>query len=138
MNTLIGVCGGILAVCLLIPSLIIPRRKSGSFCLSFIAGYLIFMVIMSLWYFPGEKDAQEELFWLGPGLLTLPSSLLIMVLPAFSMGNKLVYLVVLGVGQYGLIGLLIDLIINRFGKNTANHTPDGIRHPADGPPKSSV
>ena len=120
-GNLIAIHGVILAASVIACSLLIPRLKSGSFCLSFIVGYVVFMVVMAMWYFPAEKDAQAELFWVGPGVLTLPASFLIMFLPAFSKGDKLFYLIVLGVVQYGLIGFIVDLIVNRVKRVTANN-----------------
>lgn len=92
------------------------RFNQKKYSLSLAISHLIFIIIMSAIYFPGEKDAQHQLFWILPGLLDLPISL---IYPLLSFGNMIVLAIVfatLGTVQYALIGWVVDLIISKNRK----------------------
>jgi hypothetical protein len=108
-----GIC---LAVLILISHLIIGRHSQRRFWKSFTVSHFLFVLVLSAIYFPGEKDAQHQLFWLIPTVLDLPFSFLF---PVLAMGNMIVLalaFVTLGTLQYTVIGWAIDLALTKQKK----------------------
>lgn len=92
------------------------RFNQKKLSLSFALSHLIFIIIMSAIYFPGEKDAQHQLFWILPAMFDLPISF---VYPLLSFGNMIILAIAfatLGTIQYAIIGWGIDLIISKNKK----------------------
>lgn len=92
---------------------LISRIIKKSFSISFAIAHFIFILLLSAIYFPGEKDAQHQLFWIIPAILNIPISF---IYPILSMGNMITLAVtfaVLGTVQYGIIGWLIDLLLSK-------------------------
>lgn len=71
-------------------------------------GHLLYIGIMSYIYFTGEKDAQHQLFWIVPGIIDLPISLLILILASGDMIILSILHATLGSFQYAAIGWCID------------------------------
>ena len=88
------------------------RFNQKKFSLIFALSHIIFILIMSAIYFPGEKDAQHQLFWIIPAIFDLPISLLYPLIP----GNIIILaftFATLGTIQYAIIGWIIDLIMSK-------------------------
>lgn len=105
-----------LAVFILISHLIIGRYSQRRFWKSFTISHLLFVLVLSVIYFPGEKDAQHQFFWFIPTILDLPSSFLF---PVLAMGNMIVLALAfatLGTLQYAIIGWGIDLALTKQKK----------------------
>lgn len=110
---LVIIAGIGLALLILIAHLIIGRYSQRRFWKSFAISHFLFVIVLSLIYFPGEKDAQHQLFWLIPTIIDLPSSFLF---PILAMGNMTVLALAfatLGTLQYAIIGWLIDLVLTK-------------------------
>lgn len=113
---LVIIAGIGLAVLILLTHLIIGRYSQRRFWKSFTISHLLFVLVLSVIYFPGEKDAQHQFFWLIPTILDLPSSLLF---PVLAMGNMIVLALAfttLGTFQYAIIGWVIDLALTKQKK----------------------
>jgi hypothetical protein len=105
-----------LAVLIAIVTYVLRRFNKQKFSLAFAIAHFIFILIMSAIYFPGEKDAQHQLFWILPAMFDLPLSF---IYPLLAFGNMVVLAIVfatLGTVQYALIGWCIDLIISKNRK----------------------
>jgi hypothetical protein len=110
---LLWIHAGGLSIFLGVSTLTLRRIQRYSFSTSFAIGYAVFIAIAALLYFPGPKDAQAELYWLIPGILTIPASLLLFIMkPGSAMGVAIV-LSILGTIQYWGIGLLIDWLMTK-------------------------
>jgi len=113
---LVIIAGIGLALLILIAHLIIGRYSQRRFWKSFTISHFLFVIVLSVIYFPGEKDAQHQLFWLIPTILDLPSSFLF---PILAMGNMTVLALAfatLGTLQYAIIGWLIDFVLTKSKK----------------------
>ena len=103
-----------LVLLLIISTLILRLLHQKRFSVSFCSAYLAFILIASCFYFPGEKDAQAELYWLIPGTLTIPVSLLLLPIGRLvGTEGMAILLAVFGTIQYWGIGLLIDRVIEK-------------------------
>lgn len=100
----------------LIVTFVLFRLNQKKFSLTFAISHLIFVVIMSAIYFPGEKDAQHQLFWLIPGVYDLPISLTYFYLGVGSMAHLAIAFATVGTFQYLIIGWTIDLIRSKNRK----------------------
>ena len=89
------------------------------FASSFGVAYFLFIIIAACLYFPGSKDAQSELYWLIPSMLTIPASLLLLVARPGSALGAAILLAILGTLQYWGIGLLIDWLLQK--RNMRDH-----------------
>ncbi len=115
------VAGFCLALLILFSHIIIGRYTQKRFWKSFTVSHLIFILVLSVIYFYGEKDAQHQFFWLIPAVLDLPSSFLF---PIFAMGNMIVLAIAfatLGTLQYAIIGWGIDLALTKPRKQLFPH-----------------
>lgn len=118
--TAIIITGVGLVVLTSIVSVILFRFKKKRFSYSFALSHLIFVAILSAIYFPSEKDAQHQLFWILPAFYDLPISL---VYPLLALGNMIFLSIIfatLGTVQYAIIGWGIDLF---FSKNKKELIP---------------
>ena len=107
-----------LALLIVITHLIIGRYTKRRFWKSFAIAHVIFMLIASLLYFPGEKDAQHQLFWLTPAALDFPFSLLMFVFTTNDLIISILILAMLGTLQYAIIGWLVDLALFKLNKSS--------------------
>ncbi len=106
---------GLIAI-IAIVTYLLSRFNRKKYSLSLAISHLIFIIIMSAIYFPGEKDAQHQLFWILPAIFDLPVSF---IYPLLAFGNMIVLAIIfatLGTVQYALIGWCIDLIISKNKK----------------------
>lgn len=113
---LVIIAGIGLAILILIAHLIMGRYFQRRFWKSFTISHFLFVLILSVIYFPGEKDAQHQLFWLIPTVLDLPSSFLF---PVLAMGNMIVLALAfatIGTLQYAIIGWVIDIALTKQKK----------------------
>jgi hypothetical protein len=96
--------------------LLLFRFSRKKFSLAFALSHIIFILIMAAIYFPGEKDAQHQLFWILPSIFDLPISL---IYPLVAFGNMIMLaaaFATLGTIQYAIIGWVIDLIMSKNRK----------------------
>ncbi|MDN5566155.1 MAG: hypothetical protein L0G25_05075 [Psychrobacter sp.] len=107
-----------LALLILVTHLITGRYFQRRFWKSFAIAHILFIIIASLIYFVGEKDAQHQLFWLIPAVIDLPSSLLVSLLPTRDIIIAVLTLAIVGTLQYAIIGWLIDLAVAKFNKSS--------------------
>lgn len=110
------ITGSGLAAIIGIVSFLLFHFGRRSFSFSFAVSHLIFIVILSAMYFPGEKDAQHQFFWMLPGVFDLPVSLSYPVLALGNMSYLALAFAFLGTVQYAAIGWVIDLIISKDRK----------------------
>lgn len=103
-------------------ALIYMVRKSGlkRYFIAFGIGHLLFIIIMACIYISGSTDAQHQLFWILPGTVDLPVSLLVDILAPNSTALYIFLLATLGSLQYGAIGWFIDY---KLSKNREALTP---------------
>jgi tetratricopeptide (TPR) repeat protein len=94
-------------------------RKVGikRYSISLGLGHLLFIVIMACIYVSGTKDAQHQLFWILPGTVDLPISLLVNILTPRSMTMFVLLLAILGSMQYAAIGWIIDFKLSKDRKS---------------------
>jgi len=97
-------------------SVIMREIRLKKFSYSFLIAHIIFIIFMSYVYFTGRKDAQHQLFWIIPGLVDLPISILAFFLALGDMKILAILLATLGSFQYFLIGLLIDFLLSKNRK----------------------
>ena len=102
-----------------------PKQTIVALAVGMVALLVAFYVAMIVW--GGEQDL---LVW------SLPAILIIGVFLALPLGVILANMA----GRIILLPFLaIFALVDHIKKRTsANHTPDGIRRPADGPPKPSA
>lgn len=103
------------------------------FSTSFAAGYVAFIAMAALLFFASPKDAQAELYWLIPAIVTLPASLLLFIVKPCSAIGVAIALFILGTIQYWGIGLLIDWLVTKRIK-TANKGLEATGDPLRGSP----
>ncbi len=101
---------------------VISLRKYGikKYSISFGIGHFLFIIVMSVIYYFGSRDAQYQLFWILPGLVDLPTSILAQILTTHSMGMFVFLLATLGSLQYAAIGWCIDY---KFSKDRKSFLP---------------
>lgn len=107
---------GGLAILLAVFTITLRRFQRYSVSTSFAIGYTVFIAIAALLYFPGPKDALAELYWLIPGILTMPASLLLFIMKPGSALGTAILIFILGTIQYWGIGLLIDWLMAKRQK----------------------
>ena len=113
---LVIIAGIGLALLILIAHLSIGRYSQRRYWKSFTIAHFIFVLVLSAIYFPGEKDAQHQLFWIIPIILDLPFSYFF---PVLAMGNMIVLVfatATLGTLQYTIIGWIIDIVLTKQKK----------------------
>lgn len=99
-------------------ALIYMVRKAGAkrFFTAFGIGHFLFIIIMACIYVSGSIDAQHQLFWILPGTVDLPISLLVDILAPYSMALYIFLLATLGSVQYAVIGWFIDYKLSKDRK----------------------
>jgi tetratricopeptide (TPR) repeat protein len=105
-----------LAILIAFVTLVLRRYNQRLFSVSFAVSHIIFTIVVSAIYFPGEKHAQHELFWILPATFDLPLSLLYPLLACGNMVLVPVAFATLGTVQYAVVGWLIDLVISKDRK----------------------
>jgi tetratricopeptide (TPR) repeat protein len=101
---------------------IISFRRYGikKYWASFGLGHFLFIIVMSCIYYFGSRDAQYQLFWILPGLVDLPVSILAQILTPHSMAMFVFLLATLGSLQYAAIGWCVDY---KFSKDRKSLLP---------------
>lgn len=115
-GTAIIVTGLGLAVVISIVYQLLSRAHKKSFSLSFAISHLVIIAVLSAIYFPGEKDAQHQLFWILPGFFDLPISYIYPLLAMGNMVNLALSFAILGTTQYAIIGWVIDILRSKNKK----------------------
>jgi len=95
-------------------SLVLRLYGIKRFSLSFVLGHLVYFIVLAFVYFGRTQDAQAELFWLIPGILDLPISLLVLLLTPSDVIPRVILLAILGSLQYTAIGWAIDVRIAKI------------------------
>jgi len=107
----VTIAGVGLAILLYVTHLLLARFNKKSLSLSFALSHIIFIAVCSAIYFPGEKDAQHQLFWLLPAIFDLPISFIYPILSMGNMVNLALVFAILGTVQYAIIGWGIDVLL---------------------------
>jgi|GEM_PF-5168245 len=96
-----------------VTSLLLRKVGVKRFVVTFAVAHLLYYVVLSLMYFPWEKDAQHQLFWVYPTEVDFPIGLICFYFPLENLGivGLVLQCVVLGTLQYAAVGWILDLCI---------------------------
>ncbi len=108
-------CVVVLVVMLVVLSIVFRALGIKKFAWSFATAYFIFSTVFHILNSDGYNDSSGEIFYI-PVLLAFPSAILAVAIAIFYQDviiPVLIVSVILGTGQYFLIGMIVDIIIKK-------------------------